>query len=268
MDEEEMGDSFKSQEQQVGEAQSLENIAVETGASSESQQLQEASLQNPSISSEIPPAASSPAAVNFNMPFKHPFSNDQLKTLLAMLETFFAQLDEQQQSIVSDKYSSSGISPPLKVQDSEAIQNYLCINKSPPVEYYNKLLVAVVQKLVTSSLPDQLSKLQLLLRFLSNSWGTFLLLGARRVPFYDLSIDEREVGLLKLADSRFEQIRAIFKAFKALTLVVVYGKSSDPMLKGIGYEQEKSDPDAKYIPTFMSGKEIVKSVSKVCWDFI
>ncbi|KAF0687500.1 Aste57867_20772 [Aphanomyces stellatus] len=109
---------------------------------------------------------------------------------------------------------------------------------------------------------DKWGEFQTVLGLLATGWGTKLVTGsARAVPFDQLTTAEAEAALQALMLSRFAVVRSLYRAFKTIVSICVFGKHDtkagalSPVYAALGYAgepQEKARPPraSYWQPTF------------------
>ncbi|KAJ3294011.1 hypothetical protein HDU79_011684, partial [Rhizoclosmatium sp. JEL0117] len=158
-------------------------------------------------------------------------------------------------------------------QDQESLELYA---RTTPSDLH--AVKALVPLLAVHKSPQLQKKVRLVLWLLTTGPGTFILMGFSR-PFLRLTQKEREQGMLRFCNSKFNDLRLFFKDFKAASVIITYGRSlkidglsdsvHNPTWAAMGYPgltpQEKPIPknfDHVWQPTFMDIESQVQGNDK------
>lgn len=183
------------------------------------------------------------------------FSNDQRMVIEAIMDTFYAPMDTKTSTeiILNSPHSKVDLKIFLdaRATDLNPVDDFITMIKATPKD--KQALVSIVLKL------------------LSTTAGTYLLLGGRSMkPFYAQTHQEREKGMIRLANTRISQLRLLFNSFFGLSVSICYGKMLDsslgktnPVWKAISYPgpiPEKSRPtsDEFWRPSFVNMDEEIR----------
>jgi hypothetical protein len=182
------------------------------------------------------------------------FTDTQRLVIEAIVDTFYAPVDvNTAKEIIS---SSANYREGLVLFLSSTARD-LC-----PVDDFITMISATPK--------DKQALVYIVLKLLSTTAGTFLLMGGRSMkPFYSQSRQEREQGMLRLANTKISQLRLLFNSFFGLSVSICYGKMLDspagktnPVWKAVSYpgpvpERPRPPADAFWRPKFVDlSKEI------------
>lgn len=187
----------------------------------------------------------------------HPFTQSQLKVMLAICQVFLSPLSDSDTHQLLKNYKFKITNDKVRKQPQD-LENFAKFDLQTTPNYFQEF----IQKLLDSSLPDQVFQNKLVMDALSTSLGCYLLCGSRFVPFYDLSLSERESSCQKWSVSSLLEIRGLFKVMKSIALMSFYGNYADlkSVSNAIGYNRVDTitnvDINTKlksiFIPTFLN----------------
>ena len=176
------------------------------------------------------------------------FTKEQVSVIEAIIDTFYAPVDiKTAHEIISESNNSKNDMMrflTFAAQDLNPVDDFITMIKATP--------------------KDKQALLSIVLKLLSTTAGTFLLMGGRSMkPFASQSRKEREQGMLRLANTKISQLRLLFNSFFGLSVSICYGKMLDspsgktnPVWKAISYpgpipERPRPPPETFWRPKFV-----------------
>lgn len=176
------------------------------------------------------------------------FSNDQRLVIEAIMDTFYAPVDTKTSTEII-------LNSPNSKVDLKVFLNARATDLNPVDDFIT---------MIKATPKDKQALVSIVLKLLSTTAGTFLLMGGRSMkPFYAQSHHEREQGMMRLANTRISQLRLLFNSFFGLSVSICYGKmiessngKTNPAWKAISYpgpipEKPRPSPDEFWRPSFV-----------------
>jgi hypothetical protein len=173
------------------------------------------------------------------------FTEAQLDTLKAILDTFIAPLPQKKEDELVEK---------LKNTHTEQEVRQFCRLRSTSFQ----LLDSVLDFINRTVLPEKRPELVFTLNLLTSRAGTFCLTG-HFDEFKNLTLAEREKVFLSWKQSYLPQLRLMYKTFAALALHPGYAAHSDILGEAMHYNTTKTDRVYDNLPpryTFMDPAQI------------
>ncbi|KAG0170462.1 hypothetical protein DFQ28_002085 [Apophysomyces sp. BC1034] len=165
------------------------------------------------------------------------FTEDQLQTFQAILDTFIAPLTKEEEDVLQQKLAGPG-----SIHTPEQIHEFAQLSSTSLQSLEHATL------LLNQSVPaERRRELSMLLSLLSTRAGTFALTG-HFAEFKNLTQKERETAFLQLQNAYFPKFRLIFKTLAALACYPTYRAQANPLHRGMNYpgtDTVRSHPDYK-----------------------
>ncbi|OBZ84131.1 Long-chain-alcohol oxidase FAO2 [Choanephora cucurbitarum] len=158
------------------------------------------------------------------------FTEPQLETLYAILDTYIAPLTKEEEDLLVEK---------LKATHSEQEVREFCQYSSSSLQSLESIKSFIDRVL----LPEKRQELLLLLSVLSSKAGSFAMTGYLN-EFKNLSREEREKVLLGWRNSSISKFRMIYKTFHALACLPSYSHHAKELGRAMKYNG--FDQDQKY----------------------
>ncbi|KAI9245845.1 hypothetical protein BDA99DRAFT_527610 [Phascolomyces articulosus] len=162
-------------------------------------------------------------------------NEDQLAVMAAAMDTFVAQLNDQEVKEMTEKLcgQSNSIHTPEDIKEFAQLSNSSMDNWPAVKAFLNRAVAA-----------DKRLELSMVLTLLSMRPGSFVLTGHYQ-RFQDLPREEREKVILKWKDSYIPQLRLLYKLFFSVTCHPTYGKKGSELHRGMQYPSTRVEPEER-----------------------